>query len=329
MKIIVLGSNSFSGASFVNYSLSHNCSVIGISRSSQPSKAFLPYSNHPELVDNFKFYQLDVNNDLNGITDLINKEQPKYIFNFAAQSMVAESWDHPEHWFMTNTVSTTNLFNHLKECTFIEKYIHITTPEVYGSCSGYITESTPYNPSTPYAVSRAAGDMSLKTFVDTYNFPAVSTRAANVYGAGQQLYRIIPRTILYIMQGKKLQLHGGGHSERSFIHINDVADATMKIALNGTLGNSYHIATKSTITIRNLVQLICDKMDVGFDNYVEIVSDRPGKDTAYLLDSSKLRDTLDWKDLIALDQGIEDVISWIDSNIKNLEQENDYYVHKI
>ena len=99
----------------------------------------------------------------------------------------------------------TKLFNELKDCSFLKKYIHVTTPEVYGSCSGYIKEDMTYNPSTPYAASRAAGDMSLKTFVDNYNFPAVSTRAANVFGPGQQLYRIIPRTILYIRQGKSFK----------------------------------------------------------------------------------------------------------------------------
>lgn len=327
-KIIVLGSNSFSGASFINYSLSNNYSVVGISRSKQPNKVFLSYHNNPEKENNFKFYQLDLNSNFVEVVNLIEKEQPDYIFNFAAQSMVAESWDNPEHWFMTNTVSTTNLFNKLKEFSFIKKYIHITTPEVYGSCSGYITEDTPFNPSTPYAVSRAAGDMSLKTFVDNYDFPAVSTRAANVYGEGQQLYRIIPRTILYIKQGKKLQLHGGGHSERSFIHIDDVADATMKIALNGIVGESYHISTKSTVTIKNLVELICKKMEVDFVNHVDIADERLGKDSAYLLDSSKLRDSLTWSDKIKLEDGIEEVISWVSSNINTLSKEIDYYIHK-
>ncbi len=327
-KILVIGSNSFSGASFIDFLLVKKYSVIGINRSIQPNNVFLPYSSNINKAEKFVFYQLDINNNLDEIISLINQEKPEYIFNFAAQSMVAESWEFPEQWFTTNAVSTTKLFNKLKDCKFIKKYVHVTTPEVYGSCSGYITESTPYNPSTPYAASRAAGDMSLKTFVDNYNFPAVSTRAANVYGPGQQLYRIIPRTILYIRQGKKLQLHGGGHSERSFIHINDVSDSTLKIALHGVIGETYHISTKSSITIRNLVNLICNKMSVAFDEQVDIVDDRPGKDAAYLLNSEKLRDSLDWKDVIGLEQGVEEVIKWIDSNIDILEKEVNYYIHK-
>ena len=328
MKIFVIGSNSFSGSNFVDFALNNGFLVFGISRSVPPSNVFLKYSENNIKVQNFKFYQLDLNNNLDEIIKLIKREQPQFIMNFAAQSMVAESWDHPEDWFMTNAVSTTKLFNKLRNFNFIKKYVHVTTPEVYGSCSGFIDEDTKYNPSTPYAASRAAGDISLKTFVKNYEFPAVSTRAANVYGPRQQLYRIIPRTVLFIKQGKKLQLHGGGHSERSFIHIDDVSDATLKIAINGVVGETYHISTKSSITIRSLVSLICTKMKANFDDCVDIVDDRPGKDAAYLLNSNKLRSSLDWTDSISLDAGIDQVINWVDSNIDILTKEVDYYVHK-
>ncbi len=116
----------------------------------------------------------------------------------------------------------------------LERYVHVTTPEVYGSTDGWVREDAPFNPSTPYAVSRAAGDMSLRTYFANYRFPVVFTRAANVYGPGQQLYRIIPRTILAAMGGQKLRLDGGGKSVRVFIHMRDVSDATLKIALSGT-----------------------------------------------------------------------------------------------
>lgn len=326
-KFFVIGSNSFSGASFVDLALTNGFTVFGLSRSTSPNNVFLQYSNNKFKEENFKFYQLDLNKNVDEIMQLIMQEQPQYIINYAAQSMVAESWRYPEQWFMTNAVSTSVLFNKLKDCKFLKKYVHVTTPEVYGSCSGFIGEDTPYNPSTPYAASRAAGDMSLKTFVQNYQFPAVSTRAANVYGPGQKLYRIIPRAVLYIKQGKKLQLHGGGHSERSFIHIDDVSQATLKIALGGMIGETYHISTKSSITIRNLVDMICTKMGVDFNNCVEIVDDRPGKDAAYLLNSVKIRDSLDWSDSISLESGIDNVISWVDANIEILEKEIDHYVH--
>jgi dTDP-glucose 4,6-dehydratase len=151
--------------------------------------------------------------------ELINREKPSFVINFAAQSMVGESWINPDHWFMTNVVSTVRFHERLRRCAFVKKYVHVTTPEVYGSTSGLVNENALFNPSTPYAVSRAAADMSLKTFFAAYRFPVVFTRAANVFGPGQRLYRLVPKTILFINLGKKLQLHGGGYSERSFITI--------------------------------------------------------------------------------------------------------------
>ncbi len=238
-KILVIGSNSFSGSSFCAFALKQGAHVLGTSRSAEPVDALLPYkwSDHAR----FQFHQLDLNQDLPAINALIAKEKPSYVVNFAAQSMVAESWENPADWFLTNAVSTIKLHNELRQLNFLKRYVHISTPEVYGSCSGFVTEDNPFNPSTPYAVSRAAADMSLRTFYQAYQFPVVSTRAANVYGPGQQLYRIIPRTILFILMGKKIQLHGGGHSTRSFIHIDDVSDATWKIMLSGQNGDTYHI----------------------------------------------------------------------------------------
>ncbi len=325
-KITIIGSNSFSGAGFSAYMLKNGFDVTGMSRSPEPDDVLLPYKWSDD--SNFTFHQLDINNDLARMMEIINDEKPGYIFNFSAQSMVAQSWDYPEHWFMTNVVSTVKLHDQLRKCDFIKKYIHVTTPEVYGTCEGFVKENNPFNPSTPYAVSRAAGDMSLKTFVDNYKFPAVSTRAANVFGAGQQLYRIIPRTVLFIRLGKKLQLHGGGLSTRSFIHINDVSDATLKIAENGKAGETYHISTDRIISIKDLVKLICDKMDVDFNDHVEIVDERPGKDAAYCLDSTKLRKTLDWKDKITLEEGLDEVVSWVDKNMDALQKQRFDYIHK-
>ena len=134
---------------------------------------------------------------------------------------------------------------------FLKRYVHVSTPEVYGSCSGFVDESFHFNPSTPYAVSQAAGDMSLQTFHAAYDFPVVTTRAANVYGPGNN-YTIISRTILFILLEKKLQLHGGQVSRRSFIHMDDVSDATLKIMLNGKNGDTYHISTNEVILFVNL-----------------------------------------------------------------------------
>lgn len=325
-KIVVIGSNSFSGAHFVDYALEQGVQVTGISRSDEPADAFLPYKKNDSPY--FTFHKLDLNNDLDSIMELINDNKPDYVVNFSAQSMVAQSWDNPGDWFKTNTLSTILFHDKLRKCTFLKKYVHISTPEVYGSCSGIITEDAPYNPSTPYAVSRAAADMSLKTFHAVYNFPVTSTRAANVFGLGQQLYRIIPRTVLFILLGKKIHLHGGGHSVRSFIHIRDVSRGTLLAARIPKTGQIYHFSTTRHISIRELVEYICKRMDVHFNSAVETSGERPGKDLAYLLDSSSAAGDLGWKPEISLESGIDETIYWVERNLETLKDQPFDYIHK-
>ena len=183
-------------------------------------------------------------------------------------------------------------------------------------------------PAHPYAVSRAACDMSLMSFFKAYNFPVVFTRAANVYGRGQQLYRIIPRTILSIRLGRMLPLHGGGTSRRCFIHIRDVAVGTWKVAQQGTPGEVYHLSTCELISIRDVVERICRRLGVSFEEHVAIAGERLGKDAAYILDSSKARDTLGWNDTVDLDAGIDETIAWVDQNLDELRNQPLEYIRK-
>jgi dTDP-glucose 4,6-dehydratase len=325
-RFVVIGSNSFSGAYFVDYLLQEGLEVIGISRSPEPDPVFLPYKKRKN--SSFRFYQMDLNNDLGEIIEGIKNIKPDYVVNFAAQGMVAESWLHPEHWFQTNVVANVRLHDQLRRCDFLKKYIHISTPEVYGPHEGIIKENTIYAPSTPYAVSRAAADMSLMSFYRAYRFPVAFTRSANVYGPGQQLYRIVPRTILFALLGKKLKLHGGGRSVRSFIHIRDVVSGTLRVALKGKLGEIYHFSTDKNISIRSLVKLILKQMGESFEDHVEDTEDRLGKDTAYLLDCTKAEKELGWDDQISLEQGVEETIAWVRDNLDAIKNEPFDYIHK-
>jgi dTDP-glucose 4,6-dehydratase len=308
-RFLVLGSNSFSGASFCDFLASKGFDVLATSRSPEPDEALLPYkwAKRPGSV---RFARVDLNHDLDALANLMKAERPTHIVNFAAQSMVGESWLYPEHWMATNVVSLVRLTEILRRAEGLERYVHVTTPEVYGSTEGWVKEDCSFNPSTPYAVSRAAGDMHLRTYFATYGLPVVFTRAANVYGPGQQLYRIIPRTILAAIGGQKLKLDGGGKSVRVFIHMTDVSDATLAIATRGTPGETYHISGYELVSIRALVETILARLGKRFDDCVEIGPERPGKDTAYTLDSLKLRTELGWRDRIGLDEGIADVIAW-------------------
>jgi dTDP-glucose 4,6-dehydratase len=325
-KFAVIGSNSFSGSSFIKYLLKNGHEVVGISRSVELDPVFLGYKR--EKLENFSFYQLDLNKNLSEVSSVLGDYRPDYIVNFAAQGMVAQSWEHPGDWFQTNTVATIKLHDELRKFDWLKKYIHISTPEVYGSCEGHVLESQPFNPSTPYAVSRAAADMSLLSFIKSYNFPVVFTRAANVYGEHQQLYRIIPRAILFFLTNKTLKLHGGGTSIRSFIHIDDVCKGTELAAIRGKTGDVYHFATTQNISIRSLVKLIAQDLLIDFESNVEIIGERLGKDAAYLLDCSLAQRNLSWQPEISLQEGLDRTKNWVRDNVENLSEQEQDYIHK-
>ena len=326
MSVLVLGSNSFSGSHFVDYLLKKNYKVYGVGRTIN-QKIFLAYSNNTN-IQNFKFFKLDLNKNLQELKKVILNCKPEYVVNFASQGMVAESWISPEDWFFTNTLTMTKLFNFLKDQSFLKKYVHISTPEVYGSTKKNFKENDIYKPTTPYAISRAAADMTLSAFFKAYNFPYISTRAANVYGAHQQLYRIIPITILNILNKKKIKLHGGGKSQRSFIHIKDVVEATYLLMKKSNSGQTYHLSANNFLSIESLVKKICKKMNTKFNDCVIKTEERLGKDLIYDLDSSKITRKFKWRPKIDIDQGVDEVISWIKQNINQLNKYPNYYIHK-
>lgn len=326
-KFLILGSNSFSGATFADFLAALGHDVLATSRSAEPADALLPYKWH-KRPGTVRFERIDINHDLDRLDALMRRERPTHVVNFAAQSMVGESWLNPDHWMMTNVVSTVRLHERLRHYGFMERYVHVTTPEVYGSTEGWVREDCPFNPSTPYAVSRAAGDMSLRSYFQTYDFPVVFTRAANVYGPGQPLYRIIPRTILSAIGGQKLRLDGGGKSVRVFIHMQDVSDATLRIAREGILGDTYHISGYELVSVRALVELILNRLGKRFEDCVDIGPERPGKDTAYTLDSFKIRTELGWRDQYSLTQGIDDTIAWAERFKDDLAGLPAKYEHK-
>lgn len=325
-RIAVIGSNSFTGVHFINHCLDSGAEVLGINRSPEGNPIYLPHRNNPS--QSYRFAQLDLNHDMESILSEISDFQPKYVVNFAAQGMVGQSWNAPLDWFNTNTLAMVDLHDRLRKLRFLKRFLHSSTPEVYGSCSGLIPESTPFQPSTPYAVSKTACDMSLLAFHKVYDFPVVFTRSANVYGPSQLLFRIIPRSIIYFLTGRKLGLHGGGHSVRSFIHIRDVARGTLDILRNGRNGEVYHLATERSISIRGLVEMIAEKLTVRFEDCVDIVGDRLGKDSAYLLDTKKVENELNWKPECTLEDGIDECIDWVKSNLDVIQTLPLEYIHK-
>ena len=258
-KFLILGANSFYGRNFGALVESRGCSVV----------RYRHYYQRLEPCD--------------------------YIVNFASKSLVAESWERPSEWFDVNATIFTTVLGELARDKRFKKFVHVSTPEVYGSVPYWVYETQGYNPTTPYAVSRAAGDMMLKAYGKAYGLPYIITRTANIYGDGQQDYRIIPKALAHKKRGESLPLHGNGESRRSFIHIKDACEATYLICKEGKIGQDYHISTKAAHSIKEVVEMVGCK-------YHE-TEDRLGKDEFYLLNSDKLR-SLGWSETISLEEGI-------------------------
>jgi dTDP-glucose 4,6-dehydratase len=330
MKIVlIIGSNSFTGSHLVQHFLEKGYKVIGISRSDEYPKVMLPYLYNGNENSNFSFFKLDVNEDLNKILKICDDNEPEIIANFAAQGEVRSSWQNPSQWYETNTISIVKLTDELRKRTYLKKYLTASTPEVYGSTSDNLKENHNYSPSTPYAASKLAGDLHLITLYKRYEFPVIFTRSANVYGIHQQLYRIIPRAIIYLKMKKKIQLHGNGKSKRSFIHIRDVVEATLKIAEKGIVGDVYHISPEGDdISIYAVVRTICEMMNQDFKTSVELIDQNFGQDSKYSISSSKLRKDLNWKPKISLQIGIQEMINWIDNNWSEISKMPLEYIHK-
>ncbi|WP_447968293.1 GDP-mannose 4,6-dehydratase [Nitrospira sp. M1] len=311
--IVVIGSNSFSGSDFIDVLLEDpSNTVIGLSRSAEKGRTFLPYLRHSRAK--FTFHQMDLNRDGDRMIRLLDSVKPDYIVNFAAQSEVAPSWQHPEQWFQTNAVALAKLTNALKEREYLKRYVHISSPEVYGTCEGRVTESAPLNPSTPYAASKAAGDLYLFTLVKNYNFPLVMIRATNVYGAYQQLFKIIPRTIISLKMGKKIHLHAGGKAVKSYIHIRDVSRGELLAMEQGMDGQIYHFSPDRGIAVRDVVKRLCVLSKKDFTQATVTVEERLGQDAAYEIDSTRSREELGWSTEISLDEGLQETASWIEKN---------------
>lgn len=243
--------------------------------------------------------------------------------------MVDESWDRPKDWYQTNLFSLIKLCESLKNSKFIKKFIHFSTPEVYGCTRNFAKENFLFKPSTPYASSRASAEFYLLNIFQQNNFPVVFTRAANIYGPHQQLYRIIPKTIIKLLKNEKIYLDGDGVSKRSFIFMDDVSDALLKIIEKGRNGQCYHISTNEIVSIYSLVLNIARLLKKEKKLIIKLKKDRRGKDKLYSLSSKKIRRNFGWSPNYDLKKGLLITINSIIENFKHIKNKQLKYKHKV
>ena len=330
MKVAVLGSNSFTAGHFVHYLLQETgAQVLGLSRSPESDPLFVPYLYRRERQLRFEFRQVDMRCEPDRLFGLLDEFGPEIVVNFAAQGEVRNSWKWPAQWYETNCLAVVRLAEHLRKTSYLQRYVAVSTPEVYGATGPSLKECHTYCPSTPYAASKLAGDLHLIAMQKRYGFPVVFTRSVNLYGIHQQLYRIIPRTIIYLRLGRTLDLHGRGKARRSFIHARDVADLTFRAVTCGRNGEVYHCAPdEEPRSIASIVRYICEQTGNDFAAATRMTSENFGQDACYNLDATKAKIELGWSARVSFEEGVRETIDWITENWDAILDHPLDYVHR-
>lgn len=325
--VVVIGSNCFTGGHLVDALLEEpGNSVVGISRSPEKTALFLPYK--ARRTPNFRFEQVDLVREPERLRNVLDEHEPEYVINVAALSEVNLSNFQPLEYFQTNTLGVVNLCSWLRTRPYLRRYVHVSSAEVYGACAHPVTEAAPLNPSTPYAVSKAASDMYLLTLRQNFGFPVTLIRSTNVYGKHQQLYKIIPRSVIYVKQGRKIELQGGGKAVKSFVHIRDVTHGVLRVLASETPAPVYHFSTRNEMTVAEVVGMVCGLMGRDPAASTVGVGDRVGQDARYCLDWSKAAREFGWAPEVSFEQGVKEVVSWVEEYWREILQEPQEYVHK-
>jgi dTDP-glucose 4,6-dehydratase len=258
----------------------------------------------------YAYHAIHVTYELDLLMELLDREKPEVIVNFAAQGEGAASWKKSWRFFETNSMALARLAEELQSRKWLERFIHIGTSELYGSLDHPAPEEEPIKPSSPYAASKAAFDMHLLSINRFLKFPMNIIRPSNAYGPGQQLHRVIPKAVLFGLTGRKLPLHGGGRAEKSYIHNRDLGRAIYLVSEKAPLGTVYNAGPKDPTSIRRVVELVADALGMPFDQLCEMSGDRLGQDSRYWLDSSAIKRDAGWEPEIGWEEGMREMVDW-------------------
>jgi len=310
MRYAILGGGGVFGIQAAAYLLENADPerVVSVGRSPERPEAFS--LNVGKGDPRYSYHAIHVTYELDRLLELFDAERPQVIVNFAAQGEGAASWKKSWRFFETNAMALAKMTEEIAERDYLERWIQIGTSELYGSVDFAASEDTPIQPTSPYAASKAAGDMHLLSISKVLDFPMNIIRPSNAYAPGQLLHRVIPKAVVCGLTGRKLPLHGGGRARKSYIHARDLGEAIYRIATSAPLGRVYNAGPPTPIAIRDLVARTAAAMDLTLEELCEITDDRLGQDAQYWLDSRAIHQDVGWEPRIDLDTGLREMVEW-------------------
>jgi dTDP-glucose 4,6-dehydratase len=309
-RYAVLGGGGCFGISTSKYLLEQPETerVLGIGRNAPKPEPFTLGVGKGDR--RYSYHAYHVTHELDLLLELLDREKPQVIVNYAAQGEGAVSWKHSWRFFETNSMALARLVEALMSRDYLERFIQIGTSELYGSMDVPAREDAPLQPSSPYAASKAAFDMHLVSVHRVLKFPMSIVRPSNAYCPGQLLHRVIPKAVVCGLTGRKLPLHGGGRAEKSYIHARDLARAIHLVAAKAPSGTVYNAGPPKPISIRALIETVARVMGIPFEDLCEVTGDRLGQDARYWLDSSAIKRDVGWEPKIGLEEGIAEMVDW-------------------
>ena len=312
MKILVTGGYGFIGSNFINRIID-NPEVESIVNVDSCTYAANEDNLNIENILNYKL--INVKSDINDthlIENLLYVNKITHLVHFAAESHVDNSISNPDLFIKTNINGTFSLLEASRKYGELEKFHHISTDEVFGSLTdiGYFTETTSYDPRSPYSASKAASDHLVNSYHHTYKLPITMSNCSNNYGPRQHEEKLIPKIIKNIREGKKVPIYGNGKNIRDWLYVDDHCDGIWEILKNGKNGESYNIGGDCERNNIQILQTICCLMDVKFEDTIEYVEDRKGHDYRYAIDFSKIKSQLNWTPKINFIDGLMKTIEF-------------------
>ena len=306
-NILVTGGAGFIGSNFVRYMVEKYSDYHIINLDALTYCGNLENLKDIEDKDNYTFVKGDIR-DKAIVDELVEKSD--YVINFAAESHVDRSIADPEIFIKSNVLGTQVLLNAAKEHG-VEKYIQISTDEVYGTLgkTGYFTEYTPLQPNSPYSASKAGGDLIARAYFETFGLPVNITRCSNNYGPYQCPEKLIPLMISNALEDKKLPVYGDGKNVRDWLHVHDHCSAIDLVLHEAKPGEVYNIGGNNEKQNIEIVKLILGELGKD-ESLIEFVTDRLGHDRRYAIDSTKIQEELSWKPEYTFEVGISKTIQW-------------------